>query len=103
MLYSTYKEFKADKFMKLKTGFVLEEVAGSYLAVAVGERANTFSGLVRLNSTGAFLWNLMQDRDVTREELIDAIMNTYEGVTREIAERDIILFETKLREGGILE
>ena len=89
--------------MRLKTGFVLEEVAGSYLAVAVGERASSFSGLVRLNSTGAFLWNLMKARDVSREELVDEIMKTYEGVTREVAERDIALFEDKLRKGGILE
>ena len=89
--------------MKLKSGFLLEQVGGTYLAVAVGDRADEFKVLIKLNSTGAFLWNLMQDRDVSREELIDAIMNTYEGVTREVAERDIIIFETKLREGGILE
>ena len=42
--------------MKIKDGFVLEEVGGSYLAVAVGECAGNFNGMVRLNGTGAFLW-----------------------------------------------
>lgn len=89
--------------MKIKSGFVLEEVGGSYLAVAVGERAESFSALVKLNGTGAFLWNLMKDKDVTREELLDSVMNTYEGVSRERALADIIAFEAKLKDGGILE
>lgn len=89
--------------MKIKSGFVLEEVGGSYLAVAVGERAATFSALVKLNGTGAFLWNLMKDKDVSREELLENIMSTYEGVSRERALADIIAFETKLRDGGIIE
>ncbi len=89
--------------MKIKNGFVLEEVGGSFLAVAVGERADDFSGLVRLNGTGAFLWNLMKDKDVTREELADAILTAYEGVTSEQANSDVAAFEAKLRGAGILE
>lgn len=89
--------------MKIKSGFVLEEVGGSYLAVAVGERSDSFSGLVRLNGTGAFLWNLMKDNDVTRSEVLEKVMSTYEGVTTEQALSDIIAFETKLRDAGILE
>ena len=50
--------------MKIKSGFVLEEVGGEYLAVAVGKRAKEFSGMVRLKSTGAFFWNLMADKDI---------------------------------------
>ena len=89
--------------MKIKEGFVLEEVGGSYLAVAVGDRASSFSGLVRLNGTGAFLWNLMKDKDISREELADEIVCAFEGVSRDVALRDIALFEEKLRSGGILE
>lgn len=88
--------------MKIKDGFVLEQVGDSYLAVAVGDRADSFSGLVRMNGTGAFLWNLMVEADITREELLDKLLATYD-VDREIALADIISFETKLRNGGILE
>ena len=89
--------------MKIKSGFVLEEVGGSYLAVAVGEDSSQFSSLVKLNATGAFLWKLMEENDVTREELLEKIMSTYEGVSRERALADIIAFETKLKDGGIIE
>ncbi len=89
--------------MKIKNGFVLEEVGGSYLAVAVGERADDFSGMVRLNGTGAFIWNLMNDKDVTRDEVVAEILSAYEGVSREQAEGDVDAFEAKLRGAGILE
>lgn len=88
--------------MKIKSGFVLEEVGNSYLAVAVGERADNFAGLVRLNSTGAFLWNLMTERDISREELADKMAAAYE-IDRETALRDICTFEETLKKGGILE
>ena len=88
--------------MKIKDGFVLEQVGNTYLAVAVGGRADSFSGLVRMNGTGAFLWNLMVEQDITREELLDKLLATYE-VSKDVALADIIAFETKLRDGGILE
>ena len=89
--------------MKIKNGFVLEQVGTGYLAVAVGERAREFSGLVRMKSTGAFLWNLLAVADMTREELLSKVMTEYEGVTEEQALKDITAFEEKLRENGIIE
>ena len=88
--------------MKIKEGFVLEKVGDGYLAVAVGNRADSFSGLVRLNSTGAFLWNVLAGSDVTKEEIIEKMLSTYE-VDREIAERDITAFCDKLTAAGIIE
>jgi hypothetical protein len=89
--------------MKIKSGFVLEEVGGTYLAVAVGELAGEFSALVRLNGTGAFLWKLMAEDDVTREVLVDKLLETYEGVEREQAEGDVSAFVKKLSDNGIIE
>ncbi len=89
--------------MKIKKGFVLEEVGGSYLAVAVGERTEDFNGLVKLNGTGAFLWNLMKDKDVTSEELVSSVMAAYEDAPLETVISDVAAFEKKLRDNGILE
>ena len=89
--------------MKIKDGFVLEEVGGSYLAVAVGERAGNFNGMVRLNGTGAFFWNLMADKHLTREELVNEALKAYDGVTEADILPGIIAFEEKLRSAGIIE
>ena len=88
--------------MKIKNGFVIEKVGTSYLAVAVGERAAEFSSMVRLNSTGAFLWNCLAKEDLTRDELVDKVLETYD-VSREQVLSDVIAFEKTLKDNGILE
>lgn len=89
--------------MKIKSGFVLEKVGGGYLAVAVGARAKDFSGLVRMNGTGAFLWNLLVESDMTSDELAERVLAEYEGVSEEQVRADIASFEEKLRANGIIE
>ena len=41
--------------MKIKDGFMIREVAGSYVVVPVGKRADEFNGMVHWNETGSFL------------------------------------------------
>ncbi len=86
--------------VKIKEGFVLEQVGNSYLAVAVGDTAKEFSGLVRMNGTGAFLWNLILDADKSREELIEAALAEYDA-PRAVIERDVDSFMEKLANAGI--
>ena len=89
--------------MRIKSGFLLEKVGEEYLAVAVGERAKEFSGFVRLNSSGAYFWNLMAENDVTAEELIASALKDFEGVTREQITGDVERLVKNLLDGGILE
>ena len=88
--------------LKIKDGFVLEEVGGTYLAVAVGERADEFKVLIKLNSTGAFLWRIASEREVTPAELVAELLESYE-VSSEIAERDVNSFVKILSDGGLLD
>lgn len=88
--------------MKIKDGFVLEKVGGAYLAVAVGSRTKDFNGLVRMNGTGAFLWDLLSKNEMTKEELLSKVLAEYE-VGEEQARGDIDAFEKTLRDNGILE
>ena len=89
--------------MKIKEGFVLEEVGGAYLAVAVGSLAGSFNGMVRLNGTGAFLWNLLNEKNYTREELVGEVVKAYENVTADDVLPGVVAFEEKLRAAGIIE
>lgn len=88
--------------MRLKSGFVLEEVGGTYLAVAVGERAEEFKVLIKLNSTGAFLWKIVSERDVTEEELVSGLLGAYR-VDPDRARRDVAAFVKILSDGGLLD
>lgn len=88
--------------MRLKSGFVLEQVGGTYLAVAVGERADEFKVLIKLNSTGAFLWKIIAERDVTEADLVASLVANYE-VTPDIAARDVKNFVKIITDGGLLD
>ncbi|MBQ7363609.1 MAG: PqqD family protein [Clostridia bacterium] len=88
--------------MKIKEGFVIEKVGASYLAVATGKMADEFHALVRLNSTGAFLWHKLTESSRTEEELLSLMLDEYD-VTREQASADISAFLESLKRAGILD
>ena len=88
--------------MKIKSGFVIEQVGNSYLAVATGERASTFRALIRLNATGAFLWRLLAEKNMSSEELLSSMLEEYD-VTEELAKQDIAKFVELLEKADILD
>ncbi len=87
--------------MKIKKGFVLQKVSGSYLACATGKVAGEFSGLVRMNETGVFIWNLLSE-DISEEKIVEKMVEGF-GISPEIAEADVKAFVKNLRDNGILE
>ncbi len=61
--------------MKLKYDFVVNQVAGQFVAVpsgAVGE----FNGMIKLNDTGAFIFGLLGE-ETTAEEVIAKVAAEY--------------------------
>ena len=87
--------------MQINKDFTIQKVGASYVAVPVGETSKTFHGMVRLNETGAFLWNQMVGCDKAEAELVDALLGEYD-VSREIAERDVHRVVTLLAENKII-
>ena len=87
--------------MKIKEGFMLREVAGSYVVVAVGKRSEQFNGMVNLNETGAFLWKLVE-QGASRDELLNSLLEAYE-VEREKAEQDVDKFISVLQKNDFVE
>ena len=87
--------------MKIKAGFLLREVAGSYIVVATGALAKEFGGIIKLNETGSFLWKqLAEHTDI--QALAEALTKEYD-VSKEDAEKDVQSFVTMLLDAGILE
>ncbi|MDO4608003.1 MAG: PqqD family protein [Clostridia bacterium] len=62
--------------MKLKYNFVVNNVAGETVAVSVGGTADSFNGYIKLNETGAFIFNMLK-KDTTREDIIVALGKEY--------------------------
>ena len=63
--------------MKIKQGFMLREVAGNYVVVAVGEASKKFNGVINLNESGAFIWKKSQS--IVQYLLYIIKNNIYEG------------------------
>lgn len=87
--------------MKIKNGFVLREVAGKAVVIAVGEASKTFHGMINLNGTGKDIW---QGVGVGKsvEEIATKLTEDYE-VDFERAKEDTEKLIGKMWEAGILE
>ena len=62
--------------MKIKENFVLRQVGDSSIVVAVGEETKNFNAMIKLNSTGVFLWKLLE-KGATEEELLQKVLEKY--------------------------
>lgn len=88
--------------MKRNPDFLLREVAGTLVAVPVGQASIDFPGMITLNATGAYLWELLETEQ-TVETLVEQVVSRYE-VDAEKARLDVEAFVAKLiPTGAILE
>jgi len=75
--------------MKIKEGYLINKLGDGYVVVTVGEAAKEFNGLIRLNSTGAFLWKSIQDGADTKEKLVSTLLDQFEALDEETAKNDV--------------
>ena len=88
--------------MKLKYNFVTNEVADKIVAVAVGGDLGKFNGFIKMNDTGAYIFNMLKS-DVTEEEIVAAMKKDYEDAAEEEIRETVSEFVGKLKEADVLE
>lgn len=86
--------------MRIKDGYVLRQVAGNSIVIAVGEEALNFNGIITINGAGAFLWNLLSD-GADKERLLSAMLKEYD-IDEKTASDDIDEFIKKLKDADLL-
>ena len=87
--------------MKLKYDFVTMEMEGKTVAVAVGDDANKFHGMLRLNDTAACIFQLLHT-DVSLEMIVEAMKNEYDAPETELR-RYVEEYIQSLADAGLLE
>jgi len=87
--------------MKIKSDFVMREVAKSHVVVPTGKAALDFSGMMTLNETGAFLWRQLEVGK-TESELLAALLEDYD-IDETTAQADIFEFLVKLKTADLFE
>lgn len=88
--------------MKIRQGFILRDVAGKTFVVATGELSKSFKGMITLNETGKFIWNLLEKGE-DRDSIVSAIMSEYSVDDKAMIEEDVDTFIGKLAKDNILE
>ncbi len=83
--------------MKIKNGYILQEVAGNILALPTDGEMNK---MITLNETAKFLWERME-QETDRQTLIQALLSAYE-VEEETAALCVDNFVAELEKYGFL-
>ncbi|WP_304154713.1 PqqD family protein [Hoylesella buccalis] len=88
--------------MKAKTGFNLRNVCGEQVIVAEGRENIDFSNIISMNETSAYLWNAIQGKDFTVDDLVKLLTQEYD-VDEQTARKDAQALANQWLEAGICE
>ena len=88
--------------MKLLEGLVLRPLGKDYIVTGESLSRVDFSKVISMNATAAWLWEQIQGRDFTPEELVSLLTGRYD-VTGEQARADVDKLLASWRDAGILE
>ena len=64
--------------MRLKYQMAIQEVAGTYMAVATGDDARSYNSVLKLNKTGKAILEMLQ-QETSEDAIVAELMNRYEG------------------------
>lgn len=87
--------------MKIKNGFILRKFADKIVAVATDEMSDYDNTFIKMNSTGEFVWNVMQN-DVTYDFIIKSLLDKYD-IDEETAKNDLDEFLATIKKAGLLD
>lgn len=73
--------------MKIKEGFVLRQMCGENIVSAEGLQHINFNKLISLNESAAYLWQELQGKDFTQEEMAELLIKRY-GIDKQLAMTD---------------
>lgn len=87
--------------MKIKEGFMLRQIADTFIVIPLGEKVIEFNGLMTLSESGALLWDKLKT-EVSIEDLVSFVLNEYD-VSKEVAADDVTEFISSLSKKGLIE
>jgi hypothetical protein len=87
--------------MKLKYNFIVRNVGGKPVAVAVGQDNKKFNGMIKLNASGEVIFRLLAE-DITEEALLARFAEQFD-ISKETAKPAVMAFLGQLRDNGLLD
>ena len=87
--------------MKIKTEYILREVAGTWIVMPFGTTAVNFNGMITLNETGRIIWQQLE-KGASEQEIVNVLMEEYDAPECKIRQ-DVSSFLGRLRDHNCLE
>ncbi len=86
--------------MKFNGKFVLKNIGGTYYAVPLGEASKTIKGMIKLNDSGAFIWEKLE-KELSEDEIVAELTKDFD-ISEETARKDFQEFTNSLKKVNIL-
>ncbi len=86
--------------MKIKDGFIIQEIAGKSVVVATKDEALDFNLIIHLNDSAKLLFNALKE-EKEEKQLVELLMNVYD-VSLEVAQKDVKEFVKILKDKNII-
>lgn len=86
--------------MKRNDNFILRDISGKYVLIPFGEQALDFNGIITLNDTAKFLWEICAE-ETNQEKLKLALIAEYE-IDGETADKAVECFIKLTKDAGCL-
>ncbi len=84
--------------MKLNSDFLIHDTGNGEMLIPVGEETKKFHGVIKLNSTGSEIVHLIENDDLTLEQILNHFYEEYPDTDVEEIKKPIVEFINKLRE-----
>lgn len=88
--------------MKIKQGCKVREIAGENVVVMQGQSGTDFTRIITLNDSALLLWQSLENKDFTNEDVASVLTDNYE-VDAVTAARDAAAWVERMTECGLIE
>ena len=83
--------------MKLNENFLIHQADNGEILIPVGEETKRFHGVIKLNSTGSEIVHLLENNDLSLEDILNHFYDEYPDNKEEVKE-GFTSFINKLKE-----
>ena len=83
--------------MKLNSDFLIHNTGNGEMLIPVGEETKKFHGVIKLNETGSLIVHLLENDNLSMEELLNRLYAQYDG-DKAVINQTVKEFINKLKE-----
>ncbi len=97
-----FGNLQTSNIMRIKDGFTLRSIVGQYVVIGEGISQVNFNKMITLNDSAAYLWQSVEGKDFSVEDLTRLLTDKYD-VSEEKAAADAEILAGKWIDAGIVE